>query len=242
VDSLPKYIQNANRVLDVIHAEPDNTWVDTQRKLGEKLGLSQPDLSNLIRLLRENGRIQHGAALPGRGRIHALVALDATPLDNNAVRLRSVDDEQDRALNPGEEMTGAFELGSLSVDQVGLAIIRMIRKASFAEERHVQTRSELTDRLSAYREQMASERDIRMNLARKLEKAERTNADLEREVSTLRGEVNNLLIRLQNRHQSKGGVPIADLLDDSELEMMRRLIVEKPGQYREGDKEVLAAS
>lgn len=224
MDALPKYIQNANRVIEVIAAEPNHTWTKTQRELGERIGLNQPDLSNIVKLLRDTGKVQHGHPLPGRGRMHALVLVDDTPYAS--VPMRNTLESEQHVLTPEEAIEGAWDLGELSVEQVGLAVVRMIRQATSADERHVKTRSELNERLSRYRDQLSEERQLRINMAQNLQKLEREKGELEEQVARLRTELNGALMRAQDRKKgAAAGTPIANLLDDDSLKALRRLAV-----------------
>jgi len=166
MDALPKYIQNANKVIARIAHEPDQTWNRTQRELGAELGLSQPELSNIARILRDSGHIKHGHTLTGRGKVRALVLTDDTPL--SATPPRSVPAE-DRKMSPEEAMPGAWNLQELTLEQVGLAVMRMINHAHDTEERHLKTKSELNERISQYRDRLTEERNLRIRMGQEID-------------------------------------------------------------------------
>jgi DNA-binding MarR family transcriptional regulator len=112
--SVPKYISDANRVLAVIASEPGRRWTKPQRELGDRLGLRQPVLSYILRLLENEERIERGEALPTRGRTYVLIVVDASPVMRRSVEVEAVT----YRLTERETETGS---GQLTVYQEQLA-------------------------------------------------------------------------------------------------------------------------
>lgn len=86
MEKLPKYIQNANLVLETLIEEPGQVWTQTQRELGARLNLPQPILSGALSLLEQQGRIRRENPLPFRGKSFEIELINATPLDAPVAR------------------------------------------------------------------------------------------------------------------------------------------------------------
>lgn len=242
---LPKYIQNANRIIEVLSDQPERSWAKTQRELGERLGFAQPELSTLLKLLFEHGKIRRGAPLPGvRGRNYVIELVDDTPfMGPVARRRRTVDgerDPEDRPLRPEEEIpANVMSLADLTVDTIGAAVLRALNDAWSKERRHAEIRSEQIARLRQFQEQMSEDRKVRMRLATEKEALERQLHDLEHQQQQLRAEVNRLLIANNARQRGSGGsYQIRDLLPEEDLKTLEALMKGKPGHYRESDQEL----
>lgn len=234
---LPKYIQNANRIIDILAEQQDKTWKGTQRELCAQLGLSQPELSNLISVLAEAGKIRKGNPLPGiRGRNYSIELVDAAPLTAALPRRAR---NHDRALQPGEAVTGPVDLQTLTLDQVGAAVLRTMQQTWEKAERAANNQSEHMTRIREMREQLNEERQYRIRFATDKEKLEKQLEAKDAEIARMRGEINNLIVRVNSRRDGNGGsVPIKDLLGEDELRLLANLMKDKPGFYRESDEEV----
>ena len=231
-----KYIQNANRIIDALAEQPDKIWKGTQRELCAKLELSQPELSNLVSLLVETGKVRKGQPLKGvRGRNYALELADASHLDDNVPRRAK---PKDRVLDPGEAVDGPVDLQGLTLDQIGAAVLRTLQQTWEKAERAAHTQSEYLARIREYREQLSDERQFRTRMVAEKEKLEHKLEQKDEEISRMRGEINKLIIKANQRRGSGSGVQVKDMLDDEELRMLQNLMKDKPGFYRESDKEV----
>lgn len=243
--TLPKYLQNANRILTILVDQPNQAWAKTQRELGEQLGFTQPELSALLRLLREQGRIRAGSPLPGvRGRNYVIELVDGElftepilrrPLDTNP----NNDPNEDRALSSDEELPSALDLGELTVDKLGVAILRTLRDAWEKEERFATLRTEQLSRVRQLRDQLSEERRLRVRAVEEKASMERACRDLETENQRMRAEINKLIIS-NNGHKEKGsnGYQLRDILPEDSLRALEFLMKGRPGHYRESDAEV----
>lgn len=236
--TLPKYIQNANRIIDVLSEQPDKIWKGTQRELCGVLDISQPELSNLISTLAEAGKVRKGNPLPGvRGRNYALELVDGTHLTTALPRRGRA--QQDRPLQPGEAIQGPIELQSLSLDQVGAAVIRTLHSTWEKAERASHYQAEQMARIKDMREQLTQERQYRTRYATEKENLERQIEERDAQIAKMREQINALVIKLNGRQENnRGGVPVKDLLDADEMRMLNSLLTQKPGFYRESDEEV----
>lgn len=237
--TLPKYIHNANRIIETLAQQPDKMWSKTQRELGEQLGFSQPELSTLLKLLLDHEKIIRGAALPGvRGKNYVIELVDETPFTHSVSRRRSSAknaSSSDRALAPGEEVQGVINLGDLTMDKIGLAVMRALQAAWAKEDRHVEIRSEQMQRLRDFREQLSDERRLRSQLVSDKEALQRQVHELEHTQNQLRAEVNALLLKARG---NAGSYQLRDIVDDDSLRTLEMLMKGKPGQYRESDREL----
>lgn len=224
----PKYIQNANCVLERLAAEPDRTWHGTQRELGDALGIPQPELSSLLKMLRAQERVVHGAPIPGRGRMHKLVLVDDTPLVGAVPR-----EPRPMLLQEGDELTGAVSLADLTSEKIGIAVLRILRKHWDDEERYLRVRNELTENIRTLKDQLSHERQLRISMATDRDRMEREIEELGGQLQALRGEANQLMMRAQERRS----VPVSEILDEDSMKELSRMITEKPGDYRTTDAE-----
>ena len=231
-----KYIQNANRIMDALAEQPDKIWKGTQRDLCVKLELSQPELSNLVSLLVETGKIRKGQPLKGvRGRNYTLELVDASPLDPDVPRRAK---PKDRALEPEEAVDGPIDLQGLTLEQIGAAVLRTLQQTWEKAERSAHMQSEYLGRIREYREQLSDERQFRTRMVTEKEKLEHKLEQKDEEVSRMRGEINKLIIKANQRRGNNSAVQVKDMLDDEELRMLQNLMKDKPGFYRESDKEI----
>ena len=70
----------------------------------------------------------------------------------------------DRILGPDEQLVGAMELGQISIEKVGTAVMRALEKAWKEEIQHESIRVEQQQRIKDFREQLANERRLRQEL------------------------------------------------------------------------------
>ena len=225
----PKYISNANRIIERLAQEPNHTWRGTQRELGEELGMQQPELSSLLKMLRSQERVEHGTPIPGRGRMHEIVLVDDTPLSGAVPR-----EVRSPLLEPGEELAGAVSLQDMTAEKVGIAVLRILRKHWDDEERHTRIRAELAESIRNLKEQLSHERNVRITMANDREKLEREKQELADQLASVRGELNKLMVQARS-HRS---VPVSELLDEESMAQLTKMITEKPGEYRRGDAEL----
>lgn len=235
---LPKYVHNANRIIETLALLPNKSWTKPQRDLADQLDISLPEFSALIKTLIDAGRLRRGAPLAGvRGRTYIIELVDDTLL-TSPVRRELAAQTNDR-MEPGEAIDAPLNLQTLTVDQIGYAVMRMMKQVWEERERNSESRSQQVSRLRDMREQMDSERQARIRLADERATLEAKLAEAEEEMSRLRGEINKLLIRVNERRRSSPGtVKVADMLDSTELAMLDSLMRGRPGHYRESDSEV----
>lgn len=235
--ALPKYVQKANQIIETIAEEPNRVWSRTQRELGEHLGFSQPELSNLLGILQEAGRVRKGNPLPGvRGRNYAIELADATPLD--APVRKKPRDHEDRPLKPGEAVEGPVELQSLSLDQIGAAVIRSLKDTWDRAERSSQYQTEQSTKIKELREQLGHERQFRVRFASEKETLERQLEDREQQINQMRAQINQLIMTSHNGKDGNGTFKVRDMLSEDELKVLEGLMRSKPGHYKESDGEV----
>ena len=243
VTQLPKYIEEANLVLATLAAVDGGTWTRTQRDLADELGLPQPIVSLRLKLLMEQGRIRKGNPLPMRGRNHALVVVDSTPLDESVRSQRSHQrlrhEDADRVLSEEEEATTVsparvVRLDDFTPEMVGNVILQTVRDMWEREEQSRLLQTQQNEAMRQFRMVIAeSQRTIRELQEQKNSTEERLNA-LEREKTELRRTLNQLIVTVNQRRNGsqRGTASVAELLDDESLKILNNLIQEKPGDYR----------
>lgn len=142
-NQLPRYIQKANQVIATIAECPDKTWTSTQRELGLKLDISQPELSNIIKLLLDNKKIEKGEPIPGvRGKNHTLILSDETPFEKAVARNKTRAD---------------YEMSKEHMD----LFVRSMQETMVV---HENIREKQNNRLREYREIINNERKLRLEL------------------------------------------------------------------------------
>lgn len=235
--TLPKYVQKANQIIETISQEPNRVWNHTQRELGEHLGFSQPELSNLLGILQEAGKVRKGSPLPGvRGRNYAIELTDATPLD--APVRKKPRDHEDRPLKPGEAVEGPVELQSLSLDQIGAAVIRSLKDTWDKAERSSQYQTEQSAKIRDLREQLGAERQFRVRFATEKESLERQLEEKDAQMQNMRTQLNQLIMTSHNHRDGNGTFKVRDMLSEEDLKVLDGLMRAKPGHYKESDQEV----
>lgn len=236
--TLPKYVQNANRIIEVIAAQENQTWDRTQRELGEALDFSQPQLSNLLKMLIDTGKIRKGGRIVGtRGGTCVLELVDAEPLEGRVRREKKM---SDRPLEPQEEISNGLDLGTMTLDHIGAAVVRLMKRYWEQEERFNQMRGDYLQRNRELREQLQDERRLRIRLATDKENLERQTQDQEQDITKMRGEINRLIIHAQEKRRGDGAgtFQVRDMLDEEEMRILESLMKEKPGFSRQSDREV----
>ncbi|HJS83535.1 MAG TPA: hypothetical protein VJ742_11950 [Nitrososphaera sp.] len=233
--NLPKYIQQANEIIDLVANEPQKTWAKTQKEMAQQLNVPQPVLSNLLKLLEQQGKIRRGKALPTRGRNFTIELVDDTHLtcavskENSGTRR-----PDDRVRAKGEQIEGVVNLGDFNPDKIGAAVFATIRNLVEREEKLFQAKRENAETIRTMKAALEDERRNRFRLEERLQRVSRELEEAELEKRTLRGKINDLLIRNGN----KPGVPIKETLDEESLNTLEYLLKESPGRYKKSDQEV----
>lgn len=87
-ETLPRYMTKANHIIEILQAEPDQTWKKSQKDLSARVGLSQPELSSIVKLLLANRKVVKGDPIPGvRGKNNRLVLVDKAPFTEAVQRV-----------------------------------------------------------------------------------------------------------------------------------------------------------
>lgn len=229
---LPKYIQNANRTLEVIAQQPNKTWTDTQRALGIELNLPQPVLSDLVQLLETHGKIRRSTPLPVRGRNFALEVIDDTPFDRPVRRQAKAGFRpEDRAMTSEEQLTGAINIGAdATVERLGQAIVYTIRSYVDKEERWSKTRSDLTENVRRYKDAFEDEKQQRRRAETENERMQQSLQLLEVEKNEVRGQLNQLLLQGKKIANT---VPATELMDEESRRVLEMLMKAPSGSSSE---------
>lgn len=225
----PKYVEEANAVLATLAAAPNQTWTKTQRELATQLELPQPVVSLRIKLLLEHGRIRKGAPLPMRGRNHALVVVDTTPLSEDAVRRpRTVIHLDDDKPRQEEGQVPSMVLGEFSAERIGHAIMQTLQESWQREEANARVQAQQNEAIRQFR-------TIIQEMKRQKEETDKRLGVLEREKADLRRTLNELIVTVNNNRSKgspRGTARVAEMLDEESRNILNSLIREKPGDYR----------
>lgn len=236
---LPKYMQKANQILAVLNEQPDHVWRKTQRELCETVGLSQPELSNLVKLLSENGKVRKGDSIPGvRGRNRVLHLQDGTFFEEPVRRVVKDEEPQpfrpeDRPLAPEDILDGPVDLRGLTPLQVGKSVIAMIESLTADRARHEHFRDEQNNRLREYRDLLAKERALRARLAEERDRVQHEVDLMKRENASIREQLNKAIIHAGSRERNGQHVySIAETANEETRRTLDYLMRSRPeGSY-----------
>lgn len=171
----PKYVVEANRVLNTIASQPDGRWARTQRELSAELDLRQPVLSSLLKLLEEQGRIMRGEPIAARGRTYSLDVIDPTPLPLRRAATGA----------PSPEMKRYVEAGTGS----GKSVVHLQQLAAYAkalhrqgEQRETQLKAEVAHCHRVIQALENRVKELELVLARRIQEVERADQQLRRDL------------------------------------------------------------
>lgn len=235
---LPRYMQKANNVIQTIAHEGNGTWIKSQRELGESLHLSQPELSNIVKLLVENDKLVKGAPLPGvRGKSHVLILKDHTLFEESVPRTGAAPTlsfhPNDRAAEPAEVANGITDLRKLDVKFIGEGVIQLLKESWDEREHHLQVRTEQNARIREFREQLQKERQTRIHLVDERDLLNQKIEDMIKENTELRTQLNQAIIN--NPKNEPNTYPIQEAMDEESRRVLEQLMRTTPNHYRGAD-------
>lgn len=241
MDKLPKYVRNANKIIQILDGQDDKVWDRTQKELSNEVGISLAELSTLLKTMIEAGKIKKGGPLVGhRGRTSKLILVDNTPFETS-IRRELNRRTDDRVLLPEEEVNGVIPLKGITVEQIGSAVVRTLKTAWKNEENYIKNRGDQLNKIKEFRDRLNEERELRARLVAEKDRYARRLEEMEAEQTKMRAEINRLLL---STHERKGGgsFKVREILDQDELQLLESLMKSKPGFYKDSDAEVGAAA